>query len=58
MPVLNVQKNETESFASNPLTQSKSKIPITRCVHCKFNCITVVLDGKQHRIYIIQNMYS
>ena len=39
------------------LTQSKSKTPITRSVHVKFNCITVLLDRTQHGFYIIQNVH-
>ena len=35
------------------LTQSKSKTQITKSVHCKFNCFTVVFDRTQHGIYII-----
>ena len=35
------------------LTQSKSKTPISRSVHCKFHCISVVLDRTRHGIYII-----
>ena len=38
------------------LTQSQSKTPITRSVHCKFNCITVALDRTQHGFYIFQNV--
>ena len=34
------------------ITQSKSKILITRSVHGKFNCITVKYDGTQHGIVI------
>ena len=39
------------------LTQSKSKTPITRSVHSKFNCLTIVLDRTQHGSYIIQNVH-
>ena len=35
-----------------PLTQSKYKTQITRSVHCKFNCITVIYNGTQHGIYL------
>ena len=38
---------ELESLA----TQSKSKTPITRSVHCNFNCITVAFQRTQHSIY-------
>ena len=30
--------------------------PITRSVHCKFNCITVALDRTSHGFYIFQNV--
>ena len=33
------------------VTQSKSKTPIKRSVHCKFKCITVALDRTQHGLY-------
>ena len=33
------------------LTQSKSKTPITRSVHGKFNCITVKYNDTRHGIY-------
>ena len=36
----------------NMSTQSKSKIPIKRSVHCKFNCVTVVFVRTQHGLYI------
>ena len=35
------------------LTQSKSKTQITRSVHGKIDCITVVYNGTQHGVYII-----
>ena len=36
------------------ITQSKSKIQITRSVHCKFNCITVSFNGTQRGIFYIE----
>ena len=39
------------------VTQSKSKTPITRSIHYKFNCITVALDRTRHSFYIIQNVH-
>ena len=32
----------------NVITQSKSKTPITRSVHCKFKCFTLALDRTRH----------
>ena len=34
------------------ITQRKSNIPITRSVHCKFNCITVTFSRTRQSIYI------
>ena len=39
-----VWKRDTKINYFDIITQSKSKTPITRSVHCKFNCITVVFD--------------
>ena len=38
------------------VTQSQSKIPITRRVHCKFNSFTVPLQRTQHSILQFYNV--
>ena len=38
------------------LTQSLSKTPITRSVHCKFNSFTVAFTRTRQSIYIIYNV--
>ena len=48
----------TRFLNSQQVTQSQSKTPITRAVHCKFNSITVVLDRTEHGFYIIQNVHQ
>ena len=44
---------EKRDMKWNKITQSKSKTPITRSLHCKFKCITVALDRTQHGLYSI-----
>ena len=44
---------EKRDMKWNKITQSKSKTPITRSLHCKFKCITVALDRTLHGLYSI-----